>query len=917
MSIHLDDEMEMRSIPSRIETSKSARSSSPTASVKAELRDLRESMALQNADLRLSMAQQNEEFRAMFALLLERTKPSEISPLPLTSITSVTSKPLKSSPQLPSTLPNEKRADDRRSLDLERPILSGATTPAPLQDTEPSVATPPTPISDTQFLREIYETANPSVSEPKATRKSSRRQSTDMASHRYITDIQPLTTTQVRPPLTLNLDKITPYSVLEAMTAVTLYQDLHKIPVRIQEFMSSAVSKMLLATYASAGLTREIYFSPATDNSAVFKLLQRFCRPRDVASFCKILGEVRFRGEADIRDFFEDFPRYYQFLLLYITDFRQMYEFCVEHNEKNAPKCNFKPHGICRIFLDKLNPYDVENFYLRFGDQKFKFASEFLDTVTTYATQNSEDCTAAITLMNKYTAIKDSITPSFLPRRHTFTREATRVHKLRSVPEDRDSRGRDDDSDEDNRDSEYPDLARDYAKEKVSFAQQRNHVATYDQEPGDYENRIQERLQYAEGSPLVTMKACFNKVKTGTCEVKDCPWSHSERDCREEFERQMKKLSSSPYASGHSMHAPLPSPEPYRYNDDRPQSKPPYVPIPHADQARGDDPFPRANRERPKPILYGKRHNSKLLPETRVVHNVYEELVPEEDDFDEYIEHNEQVQRSLLHYFQEGNPEVNLSQAVHHPLTLIVPSPGNNPRSCTEIQLTKCLFDTGALHNSYIDKALVETMRETLEPCIHQFRVQQRVILADNKTTLSVNEYLLVKCAYMLNNMKHVVDLRLTILPMSNGNDIIIGLPEIANKFADLFIDMVRQLTTTTQRKAPPMAYLEPLHHLRHLTIEETLDHFHPVSPLAATIAIADVEITGCLLIADTAHPDDPDHLPPIAPPPEEPPEEPPEPAPIIVPIAAPANDPVGPPVMPPPDPHTHFGAIFPIVGTA
>ena len=68
-----------------------------------------------------------------------------------------------------------------------------------------------------------------------------------------------------------------------------------------------------------------------------------------MASFCKLLGEVRFRGDTDLREFIKTYPAYHQALLLYIADFRQMHEFLAENNTANMPPCNYKPHGSATV----------------------------------------------------------------------------------------------------------------------------------------------------------------------------------------------------------------------------------------------------------------------------------------------------------------------------------------------------------------------------------------------------------------------------------------------------------------------------------------------------------------------------------------------------------------------------------------
>ena len=144
-----------------------------------------------------------------------------------------------------------------------------------------------------------------------------------------------------------------------------------------------------------------------------------------------------------------------------------------------------------------------------------------------------------------------------------------------------------------------------------------------------------------------------------------------------------------------------------------------------------------------------------------MVNNVFEVVKYESNDFEDQIEQTEMLAHSLYHVYQQRNPGFDLQQAVHHSLTLLLPIK-DDPRHCTEIKC-QALFDTVALHNSYIDSKLVKALRADLEPCIHQYRSPHAVILADNITMPTVNEYLLVPVNYVLNGKSHVVELRLTI----------------------------------------------------------------------------------------------------------------------------------------------------------
>ena len=131
-----------------------------------------------------------------------------------------------------------------------------------------------------------------------------------------------------------------------------------------------------------------------------------------------------------------------------------------------------------------------------------------------------------------------------------------------------------------------------------------------------------------------------------------------------------------------------------------------------------------------------------------MVNNIFEEVKYRDGDFEDQIEQSEMLACSLYHLYQQRNPGLDLQQAVHHTLTLLL-SIKDDPRHCTEIKC-QALFDTGALHNSYIDSELVKSLRADLKPCIHQYRSPHAVILADNITMLIVNEYLPVPVKYTI-----------------------------------------------------------------------------------------------------------------------------------------------------------------------
>ena len=123
------------------------------------------------------------------------------------------------------TLPTERTSLDRRSADLEQPILD--ETSINLQQTETqsnqpkSASTPPTnSLTDEQFYSTLYiDNKNKNIDNKN---KNNRRQSTDMTNPDYIVNKKEITTTRQRPPVDFSLTKITVYNVVKYSSDILL-----------------------------------------------------------------------------------------------------------------------------------------------------------------------------------------------------------------------------------------------------------------------------------------------------------------------------------------------------------------------------------------------------------------------------------------------------------------------------------------------------------------------------------------------------------------------------------------------------------------------------------------------------------------------------------------------------------------------
>ena len=105
------------------------------------------------------------------------------------------------------------------------------------------------------------------------------------------------------------------------------------------------------------------------------------------------------------------------------------------------------------------------------------------------------------------------------------------------------------------------------------------------------------------------------------------------------------------------------------------------------------------------------------------------------------------------------------------------------------VRVSMILFDSGALHRSYINKGLVDSNRETWGNKITKARSAVR--LADQKTIKESSEELEASLTVTLDDgISQRADLNLVVWDMP-GLDLIIGLPDITKFFKDKFVEML------------------------------------------------------------------------------------------------------------------------------
>jgi hypothetical protein len=136
------------------------------------------------------------------------------------------------------------------------------------------------------------------------------------------------------------------------------------------------------------------------------------------------------------------------------------------------------------------------------------------------------------------------------------------------------------------------------------------------------------------------------------------------------------------------------------------------------------------------------------------------------------------VRNEFLHSY----PEIGLASSMHREGVLLLAD--------SRVHLTKVMFDSGALHASYIDPKVVARYRKVLKSTITPIRGS--VTLGDSKTTHQVSEAVEVDLEFKDDNGKLHTG-RVNLVVFESGSHIIIGLPDIARVSGDLlFLCMVR-----------------------------------------------------------------------------------------------------------------------------
>jgi len=159
-------------------------------------------------------------------------------------------------------------------------------------------------------------------------------------------------------------------------------------------------------------------------------------------------------------------------------------------------------------------------------------------------------------------------------------------------------------------------------------------------------------------------------------------------------------------------------------------------------------------------------------------------------------------------------PEASVIPAVYKQASLDLPN--DSP-----ITVPTVLFDTGALHASYISLSFYDKHKEKLHLFLKPHKGCAR--LADGTTFVNTNHIMTVPISFTgAHEKKHSALVTFTVFPNTGANDIILGLPAILSHFSELHKEMIDDAVANIMRQT-----VNYIHFMETRLSNSTL---HPVS---------------------------------------------------------------------------------------
>ena len=602
--------------------------------------------------------------------------------------------------------------------------------------------------------------------------------------------------------------------------AIIEYQVAHKFKLPVTTMLSPRVREEILSKYRQLTLTK--FYQLSTEE--ILQILQLECRPTTTLSFYEMMRKhLKFELPSGYKPYTANFKIFYDELIAYKYRTLQYFELMSEDNASAIPPILNREGGLIKLWADKI-PFDygqrvcktvtkqvptfrdfyefLHHFYgvaashYRMYEESKRLEEHFIKS----SNEPGKDSATSSNHNKKVAAYKAAKNRIFNPARRPSS-----FHNMEDVPEsypfDDDpsdtmffnsdfvtddsleaaSPDPDPDDSVDPPPEDPPDDPGQFDSDADSVGEQLDELMYMapnsapsrpsHQRPPPVSDVRGKPLPRSNGNNTASAKpnGCFHLLFTGSCQKGDkCSYSHDSNRLQQTHAYYLKQLLSSKYK------APPPS-----------------------------------NNHRPSVQKFSLVEDALLSPEhLQLLLDSSADLMPTPP-----VELPDTLLQQL---YYSSVPEASLFTAMFRPAVL-------HPPDAPPLDVPRVLFDTGALHASYMSEEFFRKHKALLAPL--QIGKKGCVKLADNKTFVNTASTVTLPISFKdASNVEHKAIVEFTIFPSTGSNDIIIGLPAIVQSFSALhkhMIDVaVNKVFSTTPESTPTL--LNNLIHSPWNTLDDT-----------------------------------------------------------------------------------------------
>ena len=545
--------------------------------------------------------------------------------------------------------------------------------------------------------------------------------------------------------LHIKLERLTLVHVVKFIEEVLSYVHAYRLNLPFTTLVTTEVREQLISH--NVGLTITQFHALSVDD--FFALLLREVRPEDKLIFYSTMAKsVKMELPSSYKPSPLDFKPLYQAILRLREKFMRVYEILAEDNQDNIPDCTDKDNGLIRLWIDAIPFGYGKKVYQSMPVKKFHDIYAFVRAFMVVVEKDFERYRQNAVMKHHFsgTAVHETTSAaSSRPSRsqatqrfHEIVEQATRSSPEPEVPVEY--------SDSDLDVPPVPDADEDLADVDEILLQQL--AAMNSTQKFGSASKLPSKSKPATQGPTNGLKSrdgaqpptgCFRMLFYGTCDNAKCKFSHDPLQLTKLHEHYLQLLRNSKY--------------------------------------------------RPKTSLDHRHHSAAVVQEVDRDGDLGEEG---DDGVHSSLAAIELVQEfTNLRAQQFRDSAEDIAKAVHRQGYITLPDD-------VHLKVEDSLFDTGAVHASYMSEDFVDRHRAALEP--YRLDVSKKVCLADKVTIIPVNEAYELTISFCDDNGNtYTAEILFWVLPQCN-HEFIIGLPAILRHFHDLHKQM---LDTAVEKLAP------------------------------------------------------------------------------------------------------------------